>query len=32
MHCYSSSQSITDRFAAVVDVFFSLSMTYFTPF
>lgn len=31
MHCYGSSQSITDRFAAVVGLF-SLSMTPFTPF
>lgn len=23
MHCYGMSQSITDRFAAVVEVFFS---------
>lgn len=35
MHCYGSSQSITDRFAAVSGVgggLFSLSMTPFTPF
>lgn len=32
MHCYGSSQSITDRFAAVSGGLFSLSMTPFTPF
>lgn len=26
MHCYGMSQSITDRFAAVVERLFSLSM------